>query len=308
MNGIPAARLQRFALAALVASGMGAADADLVAGALVEASLEGNDGEGIAHLPGYVEALRQGVVKARPTLRFVYESAQAGVLDGDGALGIVAGTEAMRHVIGKARLHGFGAVAVRHTRHNGALAHYTRMAAAAGLIGFTCTSGVPRTAPFGGSQPFLDNYLSYGIPAGKIEPLLLDTGLTHVDGAWIGDYRGYGLALVLEVLAGVLAGESAKKTDAGAYETSAQSQFYAAYDPAMYSSTPVAFGARMEALVADVIARRPSSGAPAAFLLPGEMEARQREERVTNGIPVSPELRAALEEMQAALGLKVGLD
>ena len=135
-------------------------------------------------------------------------------------------------------------VSVRRSNHFGAAGHYVWQAAEAGLIGLCTTNGPLILAPTGGVTPtFGNNPLGVGIPAGRHPPILLDIamsvaprgkiGLSVAEGkplppGWIldrlgrpstdladlaaglgvpiGGHKGYGLALVMEVLAGALSG------------------------------------------------------------------------------------------------------
>ncbi len=346
-KGIDARSLRRFCLGALVAAGLPADDADIVGDSLVEADLRGTDSEGVAHLPGYIRALQSGEVNPRAQLRLITETDATAVFDGDGGFGQVAGVKAMRTAVAKAKLHAFGAVGVHNSTHNGALAYYSSIAARERLIGFTTTSGARLVPPYGSAMPLLDNYLSYGVPAAGRDPLLLDTGLTNAPASelqelisrgealpwnwamdrageptedpreaadgfprWMGEYRGYGLALVMETFAGILSGGPARKgmpSRSEPYETSRQNHFYAALDPTWYMSAD-SYDLRIRGLTDDIIARRPQEGATAVFLLPGEPESRIRSERAVSGIPISPSLLDELTRLQTDLKLEAQLD
>jgi LDH2 family malate/lactate/ureidoglycolate dehydrogenase len=344
---IDARNLRRFCLAALVAVGVPGDDAEIVSDSLVEANLRGTDSEGVTHLPGYVKAIQAGEVNPTPQIHVVNETDATAVFDGDRGFGQVAGVKAMRTAVAKGKLHAFGAVGVHNSTHNGALAYYSAIAAAEGLIGFTTSSGARIVPPYGSATPLLDNYFSYGVPTGRADPLLLDTGLTNApasqlreaisrgeslpahwamdkegkptedpdeaaDGfpSWMGEYRGYGLALVMETFAGILSGGPARAdmpSRSEPYETSRQNHFYAALDPAAYTSFDT-YDLRIGHLLDDIVARRPTEGATAVFLLPGEPEALTRPERVRDGIPIGPSLLDELARLRKELKFETSLD
>ena len=165
-------------------------------------------------------------------------------IDGDNGPGQWVSMVAMGVAMRKACEQGVGIVSVRGSNHFGAAGHYVWEAAKNGLIGLCTTNGPLVLAPTGGVTPtFGNNPLAVGIPAGRHFPILLDIamsvaprgriGLAMAEGkpllpGWIldrfgqpstdladlaaglgvpiGGHKGYGLALVLEVLAGVLSG------------------------------------------------------------------------------------------------------
>ena len=63
---IAADRLAAFIVRALAAAGLPAADAETVAGLMVEADLRGSDTHGVIRLPLYVRRIRAGGVNAKP--------------------------------------------------------------------------------------------------------------------------------------------------------------------------------------------------------------------------------------------------
>ncbi len=80
-----------------------------------------------------------------------------------------------------AKAHGIGAVAVRASGHFWTAMYFTRMAAAAGCIGFLSTNASPAMAPWGGREKRLGtNPWSLAAPAGAHPPMLLDLANTAV--------------------------------------------------------------------------------------------------------------------------------
>jgi LDH2 family malate/lactate/ureidoglycolate dehydrogenase len=168
------------------------------------------------------------------------------VVDGDNGLGPVVGMRALREAMSRARTMGVGVVLARHSNHFGAISPYCWIAAAEGfatIIGSNATSTI---APTGGREARLGNSpLGFGIPNPGGDPIILDMALSVVarakiraalkrgeaiPGSWatdrdgrpttdpaaalegflqpIGGYKGYGLALVVDLLAGLLSGAS----------------------------------------------------------------------------------------------------
>ena len=220
-------------------------DADLVVDQLVMPDLRGVFSHGLMRLPTYVRRVRQGLINVQPHPNVV--GAPAGglvMVDGDGGLGQVAGTFAMRVAIDLAREHGTSWVSVRRSNHYGSCAHYALMAADAGLIGITGSVGAKNImAPWGGAEPRLgNNPFGIAVPAGRHPPVVLDMALSVAAGgkvqlaakqgasipadwafdrqgrpttdareAWqrlmvrpLGEHKGYGMAFMMAILAALL--------------------------------------------------------------------------------------------------------
>lgn len=109
-------------------------------------------------------------------------------------------------------------------------------------------------------------------------------GLAVPLGAPLAPYKGYGLALVLEALAGVLAGARFGRQHTAEVEGGPlpwdEGHFFLAFDPAMVMPIDE-FKARMDALVADVRAVR-TNGQPSR--LPGEAAAERRRRAISEGL------------------------
>jgi LDH2 family malate/lactate/ureidoglycolate dehydrogenase len=150
----------------------------------------------------------------------------------------------MKMSIQKGRELGVGLTLVRNTNHIGILAFYTLMAAEEGMVGIVMSNSAPSMPPWGGAEPFLGtNPISIAIPGGEKGAVVLDmsssvvargkirraqrmkesiplgwaldetgTPTTDPEAALrgtvlpIGGPKGYGLALMIDVLAGLLSG------------------------------------------------------------------------------------------------------
>ena len=337
--------LREHCAAVLGALGVPHTDAELVAESLVEADLRGVDSHGVHLLPMYVTRLRAGHVNARAGLRVIADEGPIARLDGGLGLGQVAGVAAMDLAVDKALRNGIGAVAVRESTHLGALAFYTLRAARRGVFAMAFQNGPTVVPPFGSVTPlFSTNPYSYAVPAGEEEPVVFDAATTAVagnkillarvrgDGAipadwacderglpttdpraasierlqWSGGHKGFGLAFLVEVLAGVLAGSCFGRSELTesplcGRERVAKGYLFLALDVSRF--LPLAeFRARVDALVRDVRSCAPAEGVE-RVLVPGELEARRRAERLRSGVPLS----SALLEQLDAIGRELGV-
>ncbi len=323
--------LRAFVGRALRATGMRSADAEMVADGMVWADLRGIDPHGVAKLPLCVARFQAGGSQpdAEPTV--VEESGTTAVLDACGAWGQVAGARAMAIAVDKAGRERLGAVVVRDSSSLGALGYYPLIAVRRGQIGLMITNSMPLLAPWGGAARLLGNQAyAIGCPAGRHPPLLLDTSNSattwgHVKGVLergeslpaglaldrdgrptvdpaaaleallqpVGGHKGSGLALMWEVLTGVLAG-LAFGPRVGSPETIGQRQqvshFALAIDPSAFLPRDQ-FTERVDSLIDQVRSVPPAPGFERVYA-PGERGFLLTAERTRTGIPL-PEHRLA---------------
>lgn len=219
-------------------------EAELVADCLVRAEMRGIDTHGVHFLILLSDRVDAHMIRIPTEIKVVREDGTTSLLDGGNGLGQVAAHRAMKMSIQKARELGIGLTLVRNTNHIGILAFYTLMAAEEGMVGMVMSNSAPSMSPWGGAEPFLGtNPISIAIPGGEEAALVLDmsssvvargkirraermkeciplgwaldeTGSPTTDPAAalkgsllpIGGPKGYGLALMVDVLAGLLSG------------------------------------------------------------------------------------------------------
>ena len=220
---------------------------------------------------------------------------------------------------------------VRNATTLGMMAFYAMQALEHQAIGFVATNtelkiGLP---PWGGVIPALgNNPFAIAIPTGQDPALVLDMSVIatqpqdtmHEDAASsraplgaafmsrpvIGDHKGYGLALVLEVLTGVLTGAGFGQQHAPERLATPDAQhdlghLFGVLEPALFMPLEP-FYDRMQQLRREVIQIERAPGVERIFL-PGEIEHERRLERLQHGIPVHDETPAALQAFCASLGL-----
>jgi len=229
-----------------ILKGLNATDheAKLVAECLVLAEMRGIDTHGVHFLKLLSDRVDARMIRIPTKVRVLREDGANSVLDGGNGLGQVAAHRAMRMNIQKAKELGMGLTLIRNTNHIGILAFYTLMAAEEGMVGIVMSNSAPSMSPWGGADPFLGtNPISIAIPCGLEAPLVLDMSSSVVARGkirkalrmkqsiplgWaldeegspttdpsaalkgtllpIGGPKGYGLALVIDILAGLLSG------------------------------------------------------------------------------------------------------
>ncbi|MFY0688858.1 MAG: Ldh family oxidoreductase [Cyclobacteriaceae bacterium] len=172
-------RLHRFTKRILMAIGSPEQEATEAADVLLSADLRGVDSHGVARLVGYIRLYEKDRVNPKPNLSIVHETPSTAVLDGDRALGLVAGPEAMRIAIRKAKEVGTGWVAVKNSNHFGIAGHHTMMALDEDCIGISMTNASPLVAPTFSKERMLGtNPISVSIPTDKEPPFVADMATT----------------------------------------------------------------------------------------------------------------------------------
>jgi LDH2 family malate/lactate/ureidoglycolate dehydrogenase len=241
---ISVAVLTRSVADVLAAVGVPSDDAELIAASLVEADRRGTHSHGVLRLPLYVEAVRRGGIVPDPTMRWVREHGATAVLDAAGGFGQVATARALTKARELAAQHATAVVAVHGSSHYGAGAYWTNQLARDGLVALLVSTTGASVTPFGGSEKLLGtNPLTISFPTGTDEPIVLDMATsagaygrivaagkegTPIPEGWavdaagapttdasaalagallpFGAHKGSGLAILLELLAGPLAG------------------------------------------------------------------------------------------------------
>ena len=132
-----------FATAVYASAGMPTSDARTVADTLVQADLWGHQSHGVMRLSWYLARLTAGVCTPVAAPRFVVDAGAVGVIDGGDAMGQVLTLHAMRDAVRRAKAHGIGAVALRHSNHFGTALYFTREAAREGCVAFLSTNASP---------------------------------------------------------------------------------------------------------------------------------------------------------------------
>lgn len=200
MHNIAHEPLTRWAAACLRATGVGDTDAHTVAAALVQTNLWGIDSHGIARLPHYLASIGAGSINPRPDYKIMRTAAGSAQFDANHGLGIAAMFAATELALQVSRDAGVGVVGLANTTHCGAIGLFTRHAARQGQIGIAFTHADSIVAPAGGTQKFLGtNPISIAFPRAGGEPLCLDMATSSIPWNRVMNYRREGKPLSPEV-------------------------------------------------------------------------------------------------------------
>ncbi len=320
---VEADALTRFAALVYERAGMTGDDAHLAADTLVKADLWGHQTHGVMRLPWYVGRLASRAVIADAVPELVMDSGAVLVLDGHDAMGQVSTARATELAIDRAKAHGIAAVAVRNSNHFGTAMYFTLMAARAGCVAFLSTNASPAMPPWGGrSKTVGTNPWSWAAPAGSLPPMVLDIANTGVargkiylarqkgvqiplgwaldaDGQPTTDpvaalggvtlpmagHKGYGIAVMMDMLSGVLSGSQFGTRVNGPYQTEkpgGAGHMMIALNIEAFQ-TQCEFAERMEQMIAELKATPLAAGHDEIFY-PGELEARSEVRLLETGL------------------------
>lgn len=324
-------------------AGLPEEDAFLCADCLVTADMRGVHSHGMVHLPDLCTRIDQGTITARPHIQIQQTAPGAITVDADHSAGMVSAMRAMEKCVELAGTSGAAFAAVRRSNTYGFGAYYPMYAAARGMIGFAVCNTKAYVAPYGGRTPTLGtNPLSLAIPAGRFPDLVLDMATSEAavnkialamkegrpipdhwavgpDGerttdpalAWqgallpFGGHKGYGLQLVISLLAFALAGGEMDRdlprawADAGA--PCDFGCFLGAIDISKFLPLDQ-FRQRVDQLFEAV---KGGGTAPwaAEILIPGEHAFREAQEARKNGVEIPPAAAAELRQLSGRYGV-----
>lgn len=213
---------------------------------LVEANLTGHDSHGVFYYVRYSDRIKEGYLKVDAEPKIVKETPGTALIDGNWTFGQITAKKLVETAVDKAKENMVSAVGAFNCNHIGRIGYYTDWAAKQGIIttfyvnvghpivsvhnGLGKTFGTnPYSAsvPTGGETPFLVDYATSVVAAGKLSVATAKKakipkhwtrdqyGRVNDDptilgqGGWLlpfGEYKGYGLQMVVELLGAVLTG------------------------------------------------------------------------------------------------------
>ncbi|AEG92331.1 Ldh family oxidoreductase [Ramlibacter tataouinensis] len=305
--------------------GLPAADARQVSRILVMADLFGLGTHGLSRIESYGERLAVGGINAQPRITVERVAPALSRVNGDNAVGPLVGMRALEAAMEAARECGVGVALARASNHFGPISPYSLIAAEAGFASIIGSNATTTIAPWGGSDARLGNSpIGFGVPHPGGDPFLLDMAMSVVARAkirgalkrgeaipasWatdaqgrettdpaaaldgfllpIGGHKGYGLALMVDLFAGLLSGAAylthVKSWSQAPEQPQDLGHFFILIDTARLGSTEW-LAARMRDFAA-ILHDSPPADPSRPVIVPGEIELgklrRQRESGVT---------------------------
>lgn len=296
-------------------------------------------GQGVRRLPTYRERISKGWIIPGALYEIIKESPALALVDGHNGLGSVVSQKSMELAVQKAKVSGIGTVIVRNSTHFGSAAVPARLALEANCIGIAMTNAGPEMAPWGAASGVVGtNPWGIVVPTGGDFPVVLDIALTTAgkgmmrwyeregkkmpldwaltpDGyetdnpsaamqgflLGIGQHKGYGLAMITDVITGVISGGGfglAPYSDPAKQDVS---HTFIAIDIEWFMPVDV-FKARMDDFIQQIKSAKLRPGF-SEILIPGELDHRREQEYRKNGAQLDADVFDELSRLAQDLSV-----
>jgi len=297
--------------------------AEIVTDILLEAELRGRKTHGFIRLTG-IKSRYQKSNGQMQDIRIAKESGHWALIDGGDNLGYLVAHYATNVAIERAKTYGSSLVGVYNTSHCGMAGYYPNMAQKEDLIGIMMADCLPRITAWGGVESILGtNPISVAIPSDDI-PIVLDMSTASITNGDLlvamrsgelipeglafdpdgnpttdpalalkggvtpfGGHKGYGLALIVQILAGALVNAAIVPPPGTNYGI-----LSIVIDPSIFMPMED-FKRRVTELVNRIKNTKKASGID-EILIPGERAWRERAQRLESGIELDDELVSQL--------------
>ena len=331
--------LRALGIRAFQGLGLNQADAQDVVGILLLADLFGLSTHGLSRVESYGERLDVGGIAKSPAITVERVAPAMVKVDGANGVGPLVGMHGLRAAMEVARECGIGAAFVRGSNHFGPISPYSYLAAEEGFASMIGSNATTTIAPWGGSDARLGNSpLGFGVPGADGAHFMLDMAMSVVARAkirnalkagesipdtWgtdrlgrkttdpkaaldgflqpIGGHKGYGLALMVDMFAGVLSN--------AAYLTHVKSWVDAPDEPQNLGHFFILIDTRrlgsaawlVERMrdFADILHGSPAAEAGRPVIVPGEIELASMARQRAGGVQLDPAVLALLQRRAA---------
>ncbi len=304
-------------------------DCELVAEATIDADLKGFTSHGLGRFPQYLISIDAGTINLKDNITIEKETPAIALINGNSGFGQAVSYKAMQIAIKKAKEVGIGCVGVHNSNHFGVTGFYSDLALRENLIGIVIANTDPAIAPLGASEPLLGtNPVAIGIPSESYITVDMATsatargkiieskrkGLELPDG-WaldkdgnptndaeaalegsilpFGGFKGYALAIMIEILTGPLVQAGYGKGVTGTASPTkdcTKGDLYLVIDPSKFGD----FG-DFVANTEDFISEIRATGETVA--IPGDLEVKRIADAEKNGIEIDEKLYKQLKEI-----------
>ena len=338
-------QLEEFTASVMRALGLPLEDAATVAALMVDADMQGSDGHGVIRLAPYAKRILAGGINLNPDIKVIQERTAMALVDGDNGMGHLVMKKATELAIHKARTAGIAWVGSRLSNHAGPASLYARMALQHDMIGlYFAVGNANHLPPWGGLDMLLStNPIAAAIPTLNEAPVVLDMATTvaaygkvkakaqrgeMMPEGWmidrqgkplldptkseegfllpIGGYKGYGLSLIVGILAGTLNGAAMGSQvidfNKDFSTTTNTGQAIAIMDPSAFGDI-TEFKQNIDTLVRELRSSERMPGVDRIWL-PGEQSHEKRLSNEAQGILLAPSLIKQLNDLAAQLNIQ----
>lgn len=300
---------------------------------LVYADMIGVHSHGAVRVEYYAERIQKGGVNLDPELSFEKTGPSTAIYHGDNAQGHYVVNKALEPAIEMAKESGVAVLGVSKVSHTGTLSYYLRKISEKGLIGFSVTVSDPMVVPFGGAEVYYGtNPVAFSVPRASGNPIIFDMATTvqawgkildarsrgkDIPDTWAVDAegspttdpnnvaglvpisgpKGYGLMMMVDMLAAVLLGLPFGKSVSSMYHDLSEGRNLGhtimIIDPSRFRPQEE-FEADVDRTVSELHAINPAPGFDQVYY-PGELSALSMERHRENGIEIPESIIDYLE-------------
>jgi len=308
----------------LLAAGLPEAAASETAAHLTFADACGIHSHGAVRMDYYAERLVKGGITLEPNMSFEKTGAATGIFHGDNGMGHYVCNEAMSIAIHLAKEAGIAAVGIEQTSQSGTMAYYVKQAAEADLVAIAMCQSDPMAVPFGGTENYFGtNPIAFAAPRANHPPVVFDMATTvqawgkildarskkqQIPDTWavdehglpttdpyavqgllpIAGAKGYGLMMMVDILAGSMLGLAFGKQVTSMYadltEKRRLGQFLLVIDPSRFTNTET-FKQSIDQMVTELHAIPPVEGQSQVYY-PGEISQIHFEKAQQEGVMI----------------------
>lgn len=342
MTSINYEDLKEFVFSSFVAMGLNKLDAEIFSDALMFSELRflSGQGQGVQRITTYFKRIQNKEVNLNSDYEIIKESSSLALVDAKNGIGTIQASKCMDIAIQKAKNEGMGKVIIKNSTHFGSSSVHAVKAANQNCIGVVYTNAGPEMAPWGSKSGGVGtNPWGIACPTGKGFPLILDIALTTagkgmmrwherenkpmpkdwaltkegyettnpsdaMDGflLGIGQYKGYGLSFMTDVLTGVISGggyglmpySDPKRLDVSHSITAINIEWFMKIEE---------FCKRIDDFV-NTIKNLPLRPGFDEIFVPGEIENKRVKEKMKSGIPLDDEIIDSFDQLAKDLEIK----
>jgi len=214
--------------------------------ALINAELVGAHSHGLSRLKMYCDRIKKNVINSNPKIKIKKISQSISLIDANNSIGFVAADIGIKQAIKNAKKSGIGLVGIKNSGHYGLSGYYAEQAVKKNLTVMCFTNAPPAIAPYGAKKTlFGTNPICFGTPTSSQIPFILDSSMSLINRGKIrvaartgkkipygvaldnkgnptidaqkalkgiqlpiAEFRGSGLAWMVDILSGVITGSS----------------------------------------------------------------------------------------------------
>lgn len=335
--------LMSFATYVLEDAGIESEAAERIADIMVTADLQDEHSHGISMLPGLIGNIDKGEVAARPEYKWVMEQGAFALLDAGRGPGQWISWLALQKAMDIATNNSMAFVIAKNSSHWGRAGYYAREAARNNFVAFCFGNTIPNMIYKGTSVPSIgNNPFAFGCPGDKDREIVLDLASSEISWGrlgimarqnekipshWgldkegkptedpsdimesrlllpLGGAKGSGLAVMVEVMSGILGGgihlgdypENIEKNSAAGW-----SQSFLLFEPSAFAEKDE-LNRRIE-LMREALASNPKARGVEEILLPGDRSLKAEKESHQKGTSLPDHVIKRLEMLCVEMGI-----